>query len=589
MIWLLLLAAWTILVVRLLGARATLGLRAFLSYLLLGILLAPVIEPLIYKLISPYGTSGPWTQEMLAATTQIALLATVAPFLLSSRLRAMTSVADAFLIGFMVGLGFDLAGAVTAATLAGSIDALQVWPPFTLSISPISVAGYAYWTGLLALTVAVSFRFLSGWLARALLPALVFVWVVTEQAALATTQDTSNPAEWLGDWVGRFQNGAWTAWIVLAALIVFEGVEALWVAHLRLEQGNRFGSLQNLWHILQAAARGRPGEAGRLAHLGALRRQTHIVETEALLSPTNALLQRDKLALEARLQRAEAAEPQSRTGLRTLPAAVRTWASWKWLSAHLEMLIQVAACVLLVLLYFPLPGVDANLSSAIWESWPFGWSVPFLPVTVLSAVLMVIILWRYVISAGKPQAPNDADDVTKFNAERAILTAAIGIALIVYAYVSIDRLYPFPNLISYYTKLPLPQYSPNQIIVLILLFALVLTGTSLGRTMRWQRQPIEERRASVIRNLLALTTGAIILWIGLGIYIPILTDLQSRYGADFFRRFGGGAVSNTAVAVLAILAVGAVSLLVSGVLRYLSRRVEVFLTAETPGATEKAP
>jgi len=52
--------------------------------------------------------------------------------------------------------------------------------------------------------------------------------------------------------------------------------------------------------------------------------------------------------------------------------------------------------------------------------------------------------------------------------------------------------------------------------------------------MRWQRQPIEERRASVIRNLLALTTGAVILWIGLGIYIPILADLQSRYGADFF-------------------------------------------------------
>jgi hypothetical protein len=67
---LLLLAAWTVALIRLGGARATLSDRTFLIYVLQGAFLGTVGPRLILRLFDPYSmlTLSPWIALLIAMT-----------------------------------------------------------------------------------------------------------------------------------------------------------------------------------------------------------------------------------------------------------------------------------------------------------------------------------------------------------------------------------------------------------------------------------------------------------------------------------------------------------------------------------------
>src|SRR2546426_1091871 len=143
----LLLALWTLAVLRVLGLRATLSGRTLGTYLLLGALLGMIAIPLVRELGAPYGEQGPYVNEVLSLGDQALLLIPVLWYLFFRRAHEVTSVADAFLLAFAVGFGFDLVGALLAASGATApLKGLSFWPPWQFDGEKFSVAGYGYWS-----------------------------------------------------------------------------------------------------------------------------------------------------------------------------------------------------------------------------------------------------------------------------------------------------------------------------------------------------------------------------------------------------------------------------------------------------------
>ncbi|MDA2914881.1 hypothetical protein MYX77_13195, partial [Acidobacteriia bacterium AH_259_A11_L15] len=71
---LLVLTAWTIVLLRLLGARATLSERTYLTYLLLGASLGVLAMPLVRLLFAPYGEFWPYQRLLISVGWQAVLL-----------------------------------------------------------------------------------------------------------------------------------------------------------------------------------------------------------------------------------------------------------------------------------------------------------------------------------------------------------------------------------------------------------------------------------------------------------------------------------------------------------------------------------
>ena len=157
LVWTVLVAIWTLVVVRLVAGRATLSDRTFATFLALGVLLGCLGGPASQKLFAPYGEDGPWIALLVALARQAVLLA---PLFMLRALPAI-GVADGFVLGFLIGFGYDLAAAVLAAVAASTpFSALQWIPPFSAQTDSLTVSGYSYWTGLVALAYAAARRFI---------------------------------------------------------------------------------------------------------------------------------------------------------------------------------------------------------------------------------------------------------------------------------------------------------------------------------------------------------------------------------------------------------------------------------------------
>ena len=139
---LLLLALLTMFTMRVLSTRATLSCHAFLTCLLAGVVVGPFAIPVVHKLINAYGTYGHYQTWLDAIGATALLLLPAAVLLFRHGAYRVTSVADAFLLAFMVGFGFDLLGAFLAASTATApLAALSIFPPFTLVNGELTAAG----------------------------------------------------------------------------------------------------------------------------------------------------------------------------------------------------------------------------------------------------------------------------------------------------------------------------------------------------------------------------------------------------------------------------------------------------------------
>jgi hypothetical protein len=198
-----LLALWTLLLIRVGAARATLSRRTFLLFLLQGAFLGTIGMRLIQRLFDPTGLwiHNPWITFLVTLSWMLSLLAPVR-ILLTGRMSRMTSVADAFLLAFAIGFGFDLCGALLAASMAlHPLKGLWLFPPWQFTgdmiwystadsgsppfIQHLVFAGYGYWAGLAALVRAATLRFVRKPRLSWCIQGAVLLWVVAD-AAVAT-------------------------------------------------------------------------------------------------------------------------------------------------------------------------------------------------------------------------------------------------------------------------------------------------------------------------------------------------------------------------------------------------------------------
>src|SRR5258708_23386039 len=187
MLSLLVRAVWAVAILRLLGARATLGWRTSAVYGVLGALTGVVLTPLPTRFFFPYSSGGLLASFLGSLTIQLASVGPVLAGLFLRKPYLATSVADAVLLAFITGFGFDLASATLVAS-AGSnaIEAFGFLPPWQFVTRTGAVPGYAYWSGLLALALAAALRFQRRRMVALGIAAAALLCVTMEQTALLT-------------------------------------------------------------------------------------------------------------------------------------------------------------------------------------------------------------------------------------------------------------------------------------------------------------------------------------------------------------------------------------------------------------------
>lgn len=573
LIALLILALWTLVVVALLGSRTTLSGRTFATFLVLGLMMGGIILPVATKAAAPYGERGTLLNVLLAAAWQAVLLLPLLSFLLTRGTYRMLSVADVFVLAFVVGFGVDLVGGVLAAGIAPqSLDALARIPPWVYQLPrpDAAIAGYGYWTALVALAVVAARRFSRQRAVATVIGALAFVWVTLDHAAaLETVRAGRYPTGPLGLFSRLTMHGALTAWIALVALVALSVAEAVWVGRAMGSSGQKSLPFIEEWRaLLQTLGRGKGATFLRLRALIGLRRQARIAHAELRASPYDPSLQAETALLDARVWEAEAtyAAPQQAMGPMTRQRV-------------LLLIEEAAPWVALLFIVGVLPRLRKD-TSGFWDVPLFRLELLSLPLTIFNAFLVVVIVWRFLAAAGRP-ATDDPDDAARFTGETTILHLALVLLVLTVLAVDYTKLYPFPTVIGNTGQERLPQYTGIQLITLVLLLATAATGLTRDRSLRWRAAPVTERRAVGLHNALIIASLLVITFVNRAVYLPGLREIHQRYGSQYFN-FGKhltriGLDGNSAAALTAALLTAIVGVALLFVVRWLVRRIEEFL------------
>jgi hypothetical protein len=534
------LGIWTFAIVRTLALRATLSIRTFATFAVLGALLGPIAWPAAQGFIDSYGSYGPNRWLLVALGAQVLLLLPILGSLFLRRADRATSVGDAFLLGFMIGFGYDLFTACfSTSTTPQSVSNISYFPPFAFTRSGLT-AGFGYWSGLAALTLAAMLRFVRKRAAVYTVSAAVVLWATLEMSGLmASSLPGSIPS--------RFSNitlrGALTPWISLIALVVLSFWETRWVSRItgttpKIELLSEWGSM------LKALGGGNIREFQRLGRLFRLQRQRQLVESEISLSPGDPRL---PLILEAlqrnlRMLGANSAVPTVNTAPRQLLFA--------WGKRRQLQLVLLAAFLGIVLLLAGTPG----LATFFWKISPLNSPLPSLNVSLLSCVLALVIVWRYLSAASRPFQRLDANDVLQFRGENGVLQLALVLVFLAFFYGKAEELFSIKGLAQTLNIMGTPSYDHGQLTTVMLLTATVATGLSLRRSERWKRLPIELRRATAVARALGvftffLGTGAVLIF-----FQQTQMLLHAWFGKTLFNFFGrnGNSAGDTILGILTI-------------------------------------
>lgn len=551
---LLLLVVWTLLAVRIFAARATIGERTLLTYLVAGAILGPLALPFTQKLFAPYNETGPWIFLFISLLRQALL---VAPALfIAARFRAL-SVADAFLLAFVFGFGFDLSAALLAATVAAEpVRGLALFPPAEISGPRGTVAGYAYWSALAALAFAASRRFLRTPKTVWLVSGTVFLWVAIEAATLLL------PAGGIFGLVAALTfHGKLTAWLALIALAGLSAYEVQWAASAAPESGA--GLLAEWQALIQSLLKLDFRRYRALREQFAVARELELARAEARVEPGDQTLGGLARGLELRLEKLKNIPER---GSRRAPIvstnpwrdpAVAAWAGW------------LALVVVALLPHFPAVG------KFFWSFWLFHYKPGGFPLTLLETLLVVVILRRCVLAAGRPDRSGDADDAIQFRGEDVILKTALAIVLLLFVHTKPEMLYPFASMIVYFTNARMPSFTPVQLVTFLLLFATAASSLTAPRMIRWRRAPLAERRAAALRNALQIVLAFVVVWVLNAFYPALIVMFHWEIGWTSFNWFG--ASGNWVIALLTTLLMALAGFAVYRALAPLSRRIEKFL------------
>lgn len=517
---LLILAAWTLLVVRLFAWRATLRNRTFATYLILGAFLGITAVGLSQRLLTPYGETQPFPYWLAAVGRQAVLLAPVLLAVFWRPSSRETRIADAFLLAFMVGFGYDLAGALLAASVSASPLRGFAWlPPWQFRSAQgyfyaggFSYKGWAagsgYWTALVALVLAIAVRCSEPLdrlktkfgLPRALnvpiaLGVIAFLWVVAEQTGLLPLSAAGVFAFFRRIvFAGRF-----TAWLTLLLFAAASLMEIRWTKA--------------------------PGAETPRSWAGTVRAAAG--EWRACAAGLVRLVRPIRLGPEARL-----------------PLAV--WAVF-------------------AVLFFIVPRLPAKAGVWWWATPLMRLPLPFVGLTVFNAAVVVLLLRWYLAAAPMPRASESPDMSARAAAEQAMLHGALGVIVLVSLY-SPAAVYPFFSVATFATGAPLPSLNAVQIGTFLLLLAAMASSLSVERAMEWQRAPLAERRVAAMRRWRAIAAAFVVAWGSILVYIPILTQLHAHLGPAFYAI--GRAIGLPGNFLLAMLAAALTGAFAWGLVRF---------------------
>ncbi|MEE8201474.1 MAG: hypothetical protein V3R29_09940, partial [Candidatus Acidoferrales bacterium] len=193
---------------------------------------------------------------------------------------------------------------------------------------------------------------------------------------------------------------------------------------------------------------------------------------------------------------------------------------------------------------------------------------------------MMILLYRYFVSAGKPDST--ADDVVRFHGEQGLLWMGLAAVLVVFLYGSVQSFYPPPNWLVAHARLNWPPWNPTQLATLLLLFGVAATTLTVERSARWRRAPLRDRRATAVRQGLRFGLVLGVAWICLTVYTPAVQMLHQQYGGFIFTTAQAvypqnvGAMGNYAAATVVTVFSVLLAYGVHRLLRIWARRIEAF-------------
>jgi len=557
---LLLLAVWTLVVIRVLCARATLSERALVTYLLAGVLLGTVISPVIQKLFAPYNETTPWVTFFVSLARQSVLLL---PLLRVLRVRAL-SMADAFLSAFLLGFGFDLSTAVLAVGLTGQpLRNLALFPPWQFADPTFSVAGYGYWTALVALAFAGSQRFIREPKKVWVITGIIFLWVVIEAATLWVS-----PTGLLAIVATITFHGKLTAWIALLAVIALSIYEAQWAEHtVGAAQQSGFRLLTEWQSLLERLARGNFKDYARLSEQFAFQRQVELTNAEMRASRRDQTLFRLNMDLQRRLQETREA-PSSPVP----PPVIVPPGPLGWLRNPRVALL--AGWLALLFVVGVLPRLPTGWGQFLWSFWLFHYRPPAFPFTLLNAVLVLILVRRYLFGTASPPAAATPNDSILLQAEKLVLDSALAAILLIWIHGRPELLYPFPSTAERFGGIGLPSLSPLQLSTLLLLFATAATGSAAIKMQRWWETPPGQRRRAVLRNGLWAATALLVVWICNAFYPTLVALVHLSLGSMLYGLFGRG--GNYYAAILSLMLMVLAGAALYAALQPVSRRIERF-------------
>jgi len=519
------LTLWALVLARAAASRCTVSDATLLRYLVLGMLLGPVVVHPAHRLLNPYDDAAllqlPAFTTLLAAVALLALLSPLVIFHFRRRVHVVTSVADAFLLAFTLGLGFDLFGLLLASS--GSFNAIQqltLLPPWQQKIGGVTVAGTGYRLGLVALAVATMQR--AGWRPRTTAAAAGAVLLIVSAEGVAWRW----PTESLGVVAASARaalraltsGGSLTAWFALIAVLFACWWEQRWVDRALngrpvpwRQEGRRL--FADEWrHILRAVRDSRLHQLGSIRRQFSLRRQAEIGLAElsrrtgdgllrmfvpTLLTRLHALDNEDPRVADAAAV-AAADPPAARPGPLKSPA-LRPDARW-----------LLPAGTGLALLWLTFLGV----ALAAWQRD-----------AVLEAALMLLVAGWFVTAPERAGPPGDADDLVRFYGESSLVTAALGACLLAFV-----GALSGPLRLSDAVSLQLsPGDGRTDLALVVLLLAVLGAAVALRPSSGRRSVDYVDHRALVRRSAMVVTAfgGA---WATARFFTYGVTTLHERYG-----------------------------------------------------------
>jgi len=552
---LLLLAIWTLLLVRALSLRATVSLRTLGTYLILGAVLGPVALPVVHSFFNSYGSYQVYHWPFVAVGVELLLLGPVLAFLFFRRAHQLTSVGDAFLLAFMVGFGYDLIAALTGVAGTSQLGSgVSYFPPFVFQSQNLTVSGFGYWSGLIALAIAAAARFLRTRAAIYIAAAMAAFWVAADISGLVSLQRA--PTILAAVFGNMTMHGLMTPWLCLLALLGLSLWEGRWIS-----TAGGTGAAQGLisqWSAaLTALTGGKLDDFRRLTRAARLRRQREFANAELSRAPSDAYLTKICRDLDKQLLLAESAPAAVKTAA-PLAQALSAWAKRRPL--------QVALVVALLVIVFLLPEISA-LAALFWRFSLLNGPLLSLHVSLLSCTLIAVIVWRYLSAGMAAEFSTSADD-----------------ALLALLYGKTEDLYSLRAIPQLLGLTPAPSYDHGQLTTTMLLIAAAATGLSLKRNDTWRVRSVGVRRAAAITRVINL----IVLFAGVGLVLVFFQQgqvlLHSTMRGRLFRIFGRHA--NSAGDIVVGIVTAAFSFALFWGLFLLSERAKSFLVpaAAAPGA-----